>query len=110
MYLIKTFGEALKALKNGFMVKRSSWHSQHFVFRQVPAVIDQEIVPRMQSLPESVRKEFARRFDSPEFQINSIYYDNQLAYVNESNLIQSYSPSVEDCQAEDWVLYEPTDN
>lgn len=110
MYLVKTFGEALKALKNGFMVRRTSWHSCHFVFRQVPSQIPQEIVPKMQSLPDSVKEEFARRFQDENFQVDSIYYDNQFAYVNESNLIQSYSPSVEDCQAEDWIIYEPTDH
>lgn len=110
MYLVKTFGEALKALKNGLMVRRTSWHSCHFVFRQVPSQISQEIVPKMQSLPDSVKNEFARRFESPDFQIDSIYYDNQLALVNQSNLIQSYSPSIEDCQAEDWAIYDPTTN
>lgn len=98
------FEFVLVALKLGQMIRRSSWYPDTFVFRQVPAVISKEIVPKMQSLPDSVKQEFIRRFSDDNLQVDAIYYDNQLALVNSSNLIQSYSPSVEDCMAEDWQI------
>lgn len=103
----KTFGEAIEALKNGQMVRRGFWEqSGEFVFMQVPATINKEIVPKMQSLPESVKAEFEKRFNNPDLQIDAIYYHNQLAIVSASNLISGYSPSVSDVLAEDWLIIE----
>ena len=57
-----SFGEAVKALNNGQMVSREGWNGKGlFVFRQVPSQIDFEIIERMQSLPDKVKKEFAER-------------------------------------------------
>ena len=99
------FGEAIKALKEGKMVQRTGWNDKRsFVFMQVPSTINREIVPKMQSLPQSVKDEFERRFDEPNEQIDAIYYDNQLASVNPSNLITGWSPSVSDSLATDWIV------
>lgn len=102
---VYTFGEAIKAAKEGKRITRGGWNGKGlFVFMQVPSEINKDIVPRMQSLPQSVKDEFQRRFDSPEEQISSIYYSNQLALVNPSNLITGWSPSVSDALAEDWAI------
>ena len=99
------FGEVIEALKQGKRVQRTSWNDEGlFVFMQVPSVINREIVPKMQSLPQSVKDEFERRFNDPNEQIDAIYYDNQLALVNPSNLITGWSPSVSDSLAIDWVV------
>lgn len=98
------FGKAIEALKVGKMIKRSGW--KEFVFMQVPSIIDKQIVSKMQSLPDSVKNEFEKRFNNESMQLGAIYYDNQLAIVNESNLIVGYSPSVEDCLATDWIVFE----
>lgn len=101
----KTFGDAIEALKNGKRVQREGWNGKGlFVFRQVPSQIGKDIVPKMQSLPQSVKDEFQRRFESPSEQIDAIYYDNQLAVVNPSNLITGWSPSICDALAVDWVI------
>lgn len=101
------FGWAICALKAGKLVTRAGWNGKGmFVFRQVPATINGEIVPKMQSLPQEVKDEFVRRFNDPTEQINAIYYDNQLALVGLSNLITGWSPSVTDALAEDWQLFE----
>ena len=102
-----TFGEALEALNKGKMVTRELWkQSGEFVFMQVPSTIQKEIVPKMQSLPESVKTEFEKRFNNPDLQIDSIYYHNQLAIVSASNLIAGFCPSVSDVMAEDWLILE----
>lgn len=101
------FGKALEALNQGKMVARSGWNGKGlFVFKQVPAAINKEIVPKMQSLPQAVKDEFEKRFNDPNQQIDAIYYDNQLALVNPSNLITGWAPSVSDALAEDWQLFE----
>lgn len=99
------FGQAIEALKEGKKVQRMGWNGKGlFVFLQVSATINREIVPKMQSLPQSVRDEFERRFNDPNEQIDAIYYDNQLALVNPSNLITGWAASVLDSLANDWVI------
>lgn len=96
------FGQVIEALKAGKMAKRSG--RNEFIFMQVPSVIGKEIVPKMTSLPQSVKDEFNRRFNDPSLQVVEISYTNQLAIVNPSNLITGYSPSPEDALAEDWII------
>lgn len=93
---------ALALLENSKMVRRQSWPNGHFIFQQVPSIINKDIVPKMQSLPEDVKKEFEARFNNPDLQIDSIYYSNQIAYVGDSNLIVGYSLSNSDVLASDW--------
>ena len=100
------FGEAIQALNEGKMVARQGWDNL-FVFKQVPSMVDKDIVPKMTSLPDAVKKEFEFRFrKESNYDIASICYSNQLAIVQKSNLIQGYSPSVEDSLANDWFIYE----
>lgn len=107
-----TFGEAVKALQDGQRLQRSGWNGTGmFVFMQVPAVIPEAVVPNMQSLPQTVKDEFARRFkeahDSPETQSESAYtisYSNQLALVGPTNIINGWAPSVSDALATDWKV------
>ncbi len=99
----RDFGGALIALKAGKKVSREGWNGKGlFVFMQVPASIGKEVVPNMQSLPQSVKDEFQRRFDSGD--LSFIYYSNQMALVDKSNMITGWAPSSSDSLAEDWVI------
>jgi Protein of unknown function (DUF2829) len=100
------FGQAVAALKSGKRVARDIWSrlDDAFIFMQVPSEIHKSIVPKMQSLPQSVKDEFERRFNDPKKQIDAIYYDNQVAIVYPSNLISGWAPSVEDISATDWYI------
>ena len=101
----KNFGDAIVALKQGKRVCRQGWNGKGlFVFMQVPSEIKKEIVPKMQSLPQTVKDEFQKRFDNPDEQIDAIYYHNQMALVSPSNLISGWSPSGSDALAEDWII------
>ena len=103
----QTFGEAIAEVKKGKMIARDGWNGKGlFVFMQVPSEIGKEIVPKMQSLPQAVKDEFVRRFEDENEQISSIFYNDQLALVNTSNLISGWSPSTNDAMAEDWIVYE----
>ncbi len=94
------FGDALVALKLGKKVARKGWNGKGlFVFMQVPAEIGEFVIPNMQSLPQSVKDEFAKRG-------GYISYSNQLALVNPNNNINGWSPSTSDALAEDWMIVE----
>ena len=93
-----TFGEAATALSGGKRVAREGWNGKGlFVFKQVPAEITPDIIPKMQSLPESVKHEFERRG-------GPIRYVDQLALVQPNNTISGWSPSTPDALASDWVI------
>lgn len=94
------FADALAALNNGKMVTRESWEQGSFVFKQIPATITADVIPKMQSLPQSVKDEFAKRGTL------SIAYDNQLALVNIKNEISGWSPSSTETLARDWIILE----
>ena len=50
------FGIAIMALKAGYPVRRSGWNGKGlWVIKQVPAHITEEIIPEMQSLPQSAK-------------------------------------------------------
>lgn len=92
------FGEAIEAARSGKRIQRSGWNGKGlFVFCQVPAQISIDVVPKMQSLPESVREEFIRRGVD-------IHYSNQWAIVNLNNEINGWTPSSSDALAEDWQI------
>ena len=105
------FGEAIEALREGKLLYREDWGElASFVFMQIPAVIDVDIiVPKMQSLPQSVKDEFLKRrkqeLKKPtDVQFDKIYYYDQLAMVNSVNDITGYSPSPSDALAENWII------
>ena len=103
----QTFGQAIEALKEGKRVSREGWNGKGlFVFRQVPSEIRKDIVPKMQSLPQSVKDEFQRRFDSGLAYNGLCYiqYSNQLALVDIKNNITGWSPSTSDALADDWNI------
>lgn len=91
-------GPAIEATVQGKRIAREGWTGQGlFVFRQVPATIPLETIPKMQSLPDAVKEEFIRR-GLP------ISYSNQFALVKPDNSINSWAPSSGDTLAEDWVI------
>lgn len=97
-----SFGAAIEALKQGKAVKRIFWeeleeHGYAFVFRQVPSVVDTDIIPKMTSLPKDIKENLAGR----NFPIK---YRNQLVSVSWGSVIQSWTPTSEDILAEDWIV------
>lgn len=99
------FGEVLQQIELGSAMRRSNWREGTFIFKQVPACIPKTVVPNMQSLPVAVKMIFEARFNNESDQINAIYYSDQLAICDKSNMIKAYDPSVEDCFASDWEIY-----
>lgn len=92
------FGEAIEALKEGKALYRSGWNWQGmFVVKQIPAVIGLDIIPKMQSLPQSAKDIMIERNQE-------ISYANQMIIVNSAGKADSWVPSSSDCFAEDWEI------
>ena len=96
-----TFGDAIKLLSKGHALRRSGWNGKNlFVIKQVPAHIESNIIPNMQSLPQSAK----------DLILNGkgfIDYTSQcLIYNGNTGRADSWVPSISDVFAEDWELVE----
>ena len=93
------FGGAIVLLKNGFAVRRNGWNGKGlFVVKQVPSHITGDIIPNMQSLPQSAKDILMDR-DNPH-----IDYTNQMLIINPDGRADSWVPSSSDVFAEDWEV------
>lgn len=95
------FGEAIEALKFGLAIRRSGWNGKGLmVFKQVPAHIESDIIPKMQSLPQSAKDLILKGK-------GFIDYTSQCLIYNENTgRADSWVPSISDVFAEDWEIVE----
>ena len=90
------FGEAIERVKTcSYIARRANWDDDVFIFTQVPADINEETIPKMQSLPEVVKREIT------EAGITSLSYQNQICKFDNCN-ITYYTPTGNDIFADDW--------
>ena len=96
-----SFGSAIALLKSGFAIRRSGWNGKNlFVIKQVPAHIESDVIPNMQSLPQSAK-------DLIIGGKGYIKYTNQcLIYNGNTGQADSWVPSISDVFADDWELVE----
>lgn len=94
-----SFGIAIQALKFGLAIRRKGWNGKGlFVVKQVPAHIGSDVIPKMQSLPQSAKDLILKGR-------KSIDYRNQCLIYNENTgCADSWVPSVSDVFAEDWEI------
>lgn len=96
-----SFGEAINALEEGYAVCRSGWNGKGmFVVKQIPAHITEDIIPKMQSLPQSAKDILMSRENK------FIDYTNQMLIINSEGRADSWVPSSSDVFAKDWIIYE----
>lgn len=94
-----TFGLAIEALKSGFCISRKGWHKEGmFVCKQIPSEIPSDIVPKIQSLPNTA-KEILLASQTPM----GVKYRNQLLIIS-NKIADSWNPSSTDIFAEDWYI------
>lgn len=96
-----SFGDAVQLLKKGFALRRRGWNGKNmFVVKQVPAHIDSDVIPNMQSLPQSAK----------DLILNGkgyIAYTNQcLIYNGNTGRADSWVASISDIFADDWEIVE----
>lgn len=94
-----TFGDAIEVLKQGGAIRRRGWNGKGlFVIKQVPARINSEIIPKMQSLPQSAKDLILKGK-------GFVYYASQCLIYNENTgRADSWVPSISDVFAEDWEI------
>lgn len=93
------FGMAIMALKYGYAVRRNGWNDKGiWVIKQVPAHIDSDIIPKMQSLPQSAKDLIVKGK-------GFIDYTSQCLIYNENTgRADSWVPSISDVFADDWEI------
>lgn len=94
-----SFGDAIEVLKQGGAIRRKGWNGKGlFVVKQVPAHIESDIIPKMQSLPQSAKDLI---MNGKGF----IDYTSQCLIYNENTgRADSWVASVSDMFAEDWEI------
>lgn len=97
-----SFGEALVAIKEFKVLRREGWNGKGLVvFRQVPAYITGDIVPNMQSLPDSAKTIIMAT------QAKVDYTSQMLIFNTNNGRADSWVPSISDALAEDWEIVDP---
>lgn len=93
------FGDAIEVLKQGGAIRRSGWNGKGlFVVKQIPAHIESDVIPKMQSLPQAAKD---RIMQTKGF----IDYTSQCLIYNENTgRADSWVPSISDVFADDWEI------
>ena len=90
------FGKAIERVKTrSYIARRANWDDDVFIFAQVPADINEETIPKMQSLSEVVKREIT------EAGITSLSYQNQICKFDSGD-ITYYTPTGDEIFANDW--------
>lgn len=96
-----SFGEALQALEAGKCIRRESWVGDKFVVKQIDSDIPAEVVPKMQSFPDSAKQFIGKTANG------DIHYRNQCLIVKQypsSTVATNYVPDWNDMFAKDWMV------
>jgi len=92
------FGVAIEALKGGYRISRHGWNGKGlFVFKQIPANIGTDIIPKMTSVPQEVKDTMIGRDQN-------LNYRNQCAIVDSNGNVDNWVPSISDIFSEDWII------
>lgn len=90
------FGKAIERVKTrSYIARRANWDNDVFIFAQVLVDINEETIPKMQSLPEVVKYEII------EAGITSLNYQNQICKFDNGD-ITYYTPTGDEIFADDW--------
>lgn len=90
------FGEVIERVKTrSYIARRANWDNDVFIFAQVPADINEETIPKMQSLPDVVKHEII------ESGFTSLDYQNQICKFD-NGVITYYTPISDEIFAGDW--------
>lgn len=90
------FREAIERVTTySYIARCTNWDDDVFIFAQVPAYINEETIPKMQSLPEVVKREIT------EAGFTSLSYQNQICKFD-NGIITYYTPTGNEIFANDW--------
>lgn len=98
---LMSFGDAIEILKQGGAIRRSGWNGKGLmVFKQVPAHIESDIIPKMQSLPQSAKDFILKGKGFIDYASQCLIYNENIGRAD------SWVPSISDVFAEDWEIVE----
>lgn len=98
-----SFSIAIQALKFGLAIRRSGWNGKGlFVVKQIPAHIGSDVIPKMQSLPQSAKDLILKGKGFVD------YTSQCLIYNENTGRADSWVPSISDVFAEDWEIVNNT--
>lgn len=83
----QTFEAAMNAMEAGLIVSHQGLPVGSFVFRQVPSEVSAAVIPKMSSLPDSVKAELIKRG-------GNIRYVNQWCLVLPTGSIHGWHPAL----------------
>ena len=96
-----TFGDAIRLLNKGYAVRRSGWNGKNlFVIKQVPAHIEGNVIPNMQSLPQSAKDLILKGKGYIDYTCQCLIYNGNTGRAD------SWVPSISDVFAQDWEIVE----
>ena len=103
------FQDVIECLKKGGSARRISWTDNREIIRQIPQCISKDIVPKMTSLPASIKPKIST-VGSGEIS----YHDQVIVitFVDDEKTPASatyFIPTWEDIFAEDWSCLTPAD-
>lgn len=94
-----SFEQILPMLRAGFAIRRAGWNGKTLmVFKQIPAHITSEIIPKMLSLPDEAQLRILASGDH----INHIA--QCVIFNTETGQADSWTPSIADMSTFDWEL------
>ena len=94
-----SFEQVLPMLREGYAIRRIGWNGKGLmVFKQVPAHITSDIIPKMQSLPDEAKRLILEHCDHIDYVAQCLIFNPNTGEAN------SWVPSISDVFAHDWEL------
>lgn len=109
------FADVIEALQKGGIATRYSTPAFYGkkIVKQIPQTVPAEVVPKMTSLPDSIKVQIGTVGLGDEFQGSISYHDQVLIVtINDGERVSatSYVPSWEDIFADDWMIEMPAED
>ena len=87
----------IECTKNNKIIGRKS-ELKYVIIAQVPAIIDEEVIPKMTSLNDNIKELLLAT-------CKRIHYHNQMLKINlNTGEAEQYAPNIEDLFALDWQI------
>lgn len=91
--------KAIEMINNFHVMRRSAWDKGLVVFRQVPANIQSDIIPDMQSVPKEAKGIIMNSANHIEYKNQLLMYDMNTGEAN------SWNPTASDLMTCDWESF-----
>lgn len=91
--------KAIEMINNFHVMRRSAWDKGLVVFRQVPASIQSDIIPNMQSVPKEAKDIIMNSANRIEYKNQLLMYDMNTGEAN------SWNPTASDLMTFDWESF-----